>query len=135
MSTNAERARRWYQEVWVPGGEATVHELMADRIAGCMEGVDVQTREQFLAERRRLLDAFPDLVIVADDVIAEGAKVAVRWHVNATHKGDSLGFAASNRRVSFRGMTWLEFDDGRVVRGWDNWNLGGLIQSLTSPQQ
>ena len=82
----------------------------------------------------RLLDAFPDLAIVADDVIADGGKVAVRWHVNATHKGDSLGFPPSNRRVSFRGMTWLEFDEGRIVRGWDNWNLGGLIESLTSPQ-
>ena len=134
MSTNAERARRWYNEVWVPGGEATVHELMAERIEGYMEGVDVQTREQFLAERRRLLDAFHDLAIVTDDVIAEGAKVAVRWHVTAIHKGDSLGFAASNRPVAFRGMSWLEFGEGRIVRGWDSWNLGGLIQSLMSPQ-
>ena len=135
MSTNAERARRWFKEVWVPGGEATVQELMADHLDGHMEGVDVQTREQFLAERHRLLDAFPDLAIVVDDVIADGAKVVVRWHVTATHKGNSLGFAATNRRVSFRGMTWLEFDNGRIVRGWDSWNLGALIESLTSPQQ
>ena len=89
---------------------------------------------EFLAERRRLLGAFPDLAITVDDVIADGAKVAVRWHVTATHKGDTLGIPASNREVSFRGMSWLEFADGRIVRGWDNWNLGGLIQSLTTKQ-
>jgi predicted ester cyclase len=105
---------------------------MAEQIVGIMEGpdlegLDVRTRAAFLSERRRLLDTFPDLVIVADDVIADGGKVAVRWHVTATH-------GPSNRRVSFRGMTWLEFDDGRIVRGWDNWNMGALIQSLTSPQ-
>ena len=37
-----------------------------------------------------------------------------------------------NRPVSFRGVTWLELRDGRIVRGWDSWNLGGLISSLTS---
>lgn len=133
VSTNADRARRWYKEVWVPGGEATVYELMAEDIIGYMEGADIRSRDEFLTERRRLLEAFPDLAIVADDVIAEGTKVAVRWHVDATHTGDGLGSSPSNRRVSFRGMTWLEFKDGRIVLGWDNWNLGGLLQSLSSP--
>ena len=105
---------------------------MAENVVGFMEGADVHSREQFLAERHRLLQAFPDLAIVADDVIADGAKVAVRWRVDATHTGDALGFPASNRRVAIRGITWLEFADGKIVKGWDSWNLGGLIQSLTA---
>jgi steroid delta-isomerase-like uncharacterized protein len=134
MGTNAERSRRWYKEVWKPGGESTVLELMADNIVGFMEGVDIHRRDQFLAERQRLLGAFPDLEIVVDDCIEEGAKTATRWHVTATHTGDGLGFPATGRRVSFRGMTWLEFTDGRIARGWDSWNLGGLLQSLTGPE-
>jgi steroid delta-isomerase-like uncharacterized protein len=132
VATNAERARRWYKEVWVKGGEATVDELMAENIEGFMEGADVPTRDEFHRQRRLLMQAFPDLAIFADDVIAEGAKVVVRWHGNATHGGDGLGVPPSNRPVSFRGMTWLEFENGRVVRGWDSWNLGALLQSLTS---
>jgi steroid delta-isomerase-like uncharacterized protein len=107
---------------------------MADNVIAYMEGVDVGSREDFLAERRRLMGAFPDLAIVADDVVAEGSKVAVRWHVDATHKGDGLGFPPSNRRASFRGMTWLEFEDGRIISGWDSWNLGSLLQELLPPQ-
>ena len=41
MGTNAERTRRWYKEVWKPGGESTVLELMAENIVGFMEGVDI----------------------------------------------------------------------------------------------
>jgi steroid delta-isomerase-like uncharacterized protein len=134
MGTNAERTRRWYKEVWKPGGESTVLELMAENIVGFMEGVDIHGRDQFLGERQRLLGAFPDLEIVVDDCIEEGAKTATRWHVTATHTGDGLGFPATGRRVSFRGMTWLEFTDGRIARGWDSWNLGGLLQSLTGPE-
>ena len=134
MGTNAERCRRWYKEVWKPGGESTVLELMAENIVGFMEGVDIHGRDQFLAERQRLLDAFPDLDIVVDDCIEAGTKTSIRWHVTATHTGDGLGFPATGRPVSFRGMTWLEFKDGRIVRGWDSWNLGGLLQSLTGPE-
>ena len=130
MATNADLARRWYNEVWKPGGESTARELMADRLEGYMEGVEVRTRDEFLAERARLLAAFPDLVIEVDDVIEQGAKSVARWHVIATHKGAELGFPASNRRVTFRGMTWMEFKDGQIVRGWDSWNLGALLKQL-----
>ena len=65
------------REVWIPGGEATVQELMAGNVIAYMEGVDVGSREEFLAERRRLMGAFPDLAIVADDVVAEGSKVGM----------------------------------------------------------
>ena len=133
MASHADLSRRWYKEVWKPGGESTVQELMADSLEGYMEGVDVHTREAFLAERKRLLEAFPDLDIVVQDVIEEGAKTVTRWHVTATHKGGSLGFPASNRRVAFRGMTWLEFKDGRIVRGWDSWNLDGLLKQCGAP--
>jgi steroid delta-isomerase-like uncharacterized protein len=133
MSNNAERTRRWYNEVWKAGGERTVHELMAEEVIGYMEGVDVRSRSEFLAERGRLLGAFPDLKIVVDDCIEDGSKTAARWHVTATHTGDALGFPATQRNVAFRGMTWLEFKDGRIVRGWDSWNLGGLLESLRAP--
>ena len=134
MSNNVDCTRRWYKEVWKPGGESTVHELMAEDIIGYMEGVDVRSRSEFLAERRRLLGAFPDLEIVVDDCIEDGSKTVARWHVTATHTGDTLGFPATNRKVAFRGMTWLEFKDGRIVQGWDSWNLGGLLRSLGVPE-
>ena len=131
MATNLDRARRWYAEVWVEGGEAVVDELMAEDAAGSMEGFDIRGRAQFHAARKQLMATFPDLQLVVDDVIEDGAKVAVRWHVLATHAGEGLGIPATHQRVSFRGITWLEFEDGRIVRGWDSWNLGALLQSLS----
>jgi len=53
MATNADRTRRWYNEVWKSGDE-------------------------FLAERARLLGAFPDLVIEVDDVIEQGPVAVAR---------------------------------------------------------
>jgi hypothetical protein len=28
-------------------------------------------------------------------------------------------------------MTWHRFRDGRLVEGWDSWNVGGLVQQLS----
>jgi steroid delta-isomerase-like uncharacterized protein len=131
MSTTADLARRWYREVWAPGGERTVADLMAEHVDGYMEGKDIHTRAEFLEERERLLCAFPDLRIEAEDVVEDGEKAVVRWTVTATHQGDSLGIPPTHRRVHFRGLTWMEFKNGRLVRGWDSWNLGALLNTLS----
>jgi predicted ester cyclase len=130
---NATIARRWFREVWAEGGERTVDELLAPDAVGWMEGRDVDGIEDYKAARRELLAAFPDLAVTVEDLIAQGDSVAARWSVRATHRGPGLGMTPTNRPVSFRGMTWLEFRNGRVVRGWDSWNQGGLLMSLSSP--
>jgi predicted ester cyclase len=132
VSDNATIARRWFQEVWVAGGEKVVDLLMAPDAVAWMEGRTVNGPIDFKDARRTLLHTFPDLTVKVEDTIEEGAKVSVRWTATATHRGEGLGVAPTNRRVVFRGITWLEMRDQRVVRGWDSWNLGALIAELQS---
>jgi steroid delta-isomerase-like uncharacterized protein len=127
---NAVVARRWFQDVWVAGGERTVDELLAPDAVGWMEGRTISGPTDFKDARRTLLQVFPDLAMTVEDTVEQGTKVAVRWTATATHAGHGLGMPPTNRRVSFRGMTWLELRDGRVIRGWDSWNLGALIADL-----
>jgi len=131
---NAVLARKWFREVWLPGGEATVHELMHPDAVGHMEGAEVHGAAEFLPARAALLDAFPDLDVHVDDLLEQGDQVAVRWSVTATHGGGGLGVPASQQKVRFRGITWLRFVEGKVVEGWDAWNQGQLLTTLTSAQ-
>jgi len=130
VADHAALARRWFQEVWVAGGEAVVDQLLAQDSIGWMEGRTISGPADFKDARRTLLHVFPDLTIRVEDVIEQDDKVAVRWTASATHRGDGLGVPPTNRKVTFRGITWLEFRDGRVIRGWDSWNLGALIAEL-----
>jgi steroid delta-isomerase-like uncharacterized protein len=125
-----ELARRWFEDNWNRRRAEIVDELLAENAVGHMEGTDVHGREEFKAVRATLLGAFPDLVLEVEDTIAEGDKVAVRWSVGATHLGEHFGFAASGKPVRFRGITWLRFDDGMIVEGWDAWNQGEVMQRL-----
>jgi steroid delta-isomerase-like uncharacterized protein len=131
--SNAEIARRWFEQVWNQRSDAAVHELLHAQGIGHLEGMDIQGPAQFLSARAVLLGAFPDLRVTVDGTVSEGKDVVVRWSARGTHAGDALGIPASSRRTSFQGMTWLRFDGGRIVEGWDRWNLGQLLQELRAP--
>lgn len=129
-------ARRWFEEVWNQKRDDTIDELLSTSCAGLMEGQgEIGSAEDFKVVRSRLLTAFPDLSLTIEDTVTEGDKVVVRWVARATHDGPSLGPAPTGRRCEFRGMTWLEFREGKLVRGWDSWDHGGLLKQLQSAEQ
>jgi steroid delta-isomerase-like uncharacterized protein len=125
-------ARRWFEEVWTPGGEPTIDALLSADSIGHMEGAEVRGPAAFKVMRAQLLGAFPDLAVRVEAIAADGDDAIVRWSVSASHEGDDLGIPATHQRVHFRGLTWLKFRDGRIVEGWDAWNQGALIQALSA---
>ena len=130
MTANETLARRWFEEVWNQRKDQTVRDLMAEECDGHMEGGDVRSPAEFLAARAALLAAFPDIAVKVEDVVSEGDKVVVRWSATGTHRGGELGIPASGRKASFRGMSWIRFANGKIVEGWDSWNMGRLLQEL-----
>lgn len=127
---SATIARRWFEEVWNQRRDDSLHELMSEDSHGHVEGGDLRGPEAFRQMRATFLAALPDVRIEVEDVVAEGDRAAVRWRAVGTHAGDGFGFPATKQQVHIRGTTWLTIRDGRIVEGWDTWNLGGLIESL-----
>jgi steroid delta-isomerase-like uncharacterized protein len=128
---NRTLARRWFQEVWNDRREATIDELLHEDARGHMEGFETRGPADFKAVRAGLLDAFPDLHLDVEETVAEGETVVVRWRARGFHRGHGLGIAPSNQAAEFRGMTWMRFERGRLIEGWDAWNMGGLVARLS----
>jgi steroid delta-isomerase-like uncharacterized protein len=128
---NQAFARRWMDEIWNERREETIEEMMAPDAVGHVESGTVVGYEPFKQYRAALLNAFPDLRITVEDAVSREDAVVIRWRVNGTHLGDGLGIAASGKPVSFGGMTWFRLENGRAVEGWDSWNMGGLLASLS----
>ena len=126
---NRVLAVRWFQQVWNDRRDETIDELFDSQGIGHMEGGD-QDKAGFKTAREGLLNAFPDIHVKVEDTVADGDHVVVRWRARGTHKGAGLGLPQTNRKVEFRGMTWMTFRDGVIVEGWDSWNLGALLESL-----
>jgi len=75
-------------------------------------------------------NAFPDVKITIDDMVADGDIVAARWSGTATHSGDGLGFPATGKQVRLSGMTFTRIENGRLVEGWNTFDQLSMLQQL-----
>ena len=124
---------RWFDEMWNKGRAEAMEELVApDVIAHGFGGPDQVLRGADALKKvyRQLYDAFPDLHMTVEEAVSERDIVAVRWIASGTHTGDTLGFAATGKRVTVTGMTFCRFVDGKIAEGWDNWDMMGLMNTL-----
>ncbi len=77
-----------------------------------------------------LLAAFPDAQVIFDDWVIEKDTVAARFRFNGTHRGEFMGLAPTNKRVSVPGLTIMRFQGDQVIERWSEMNYLGLLQEL-----
>ena len=132
MSTeNKALVQRWFDEVWNHGRVEAIDELLApdSLVHGLGEG-EMRGAAAFKPFHAAYREAFPDVRIQIDDMVAEGDKVAFRWTGTASHRGNSLGFAATHRNVQFQGMGIIRVRNGKLVEGWNTFDQLGMLQQL-----
>ena len=63
-----------------------------------------------------LLNAFPDLRVEIQDILASGDTVVVRMRATGTHKGNFAGIAPTNKSMSLEACNVVEIRNGKVTR-------------------
>ena len=76
------------------------------------------------------LAGLPDLHLNIDDIMDQGDKVAMRWTAKATHTGDLMGTAPTNKSVMFTGVAMGRFSGGRLAEEWESLDELGLLRQL-----
>ncbi|GAA2561872.1 ester cyclase [Pseudonocardia hydrocarbonoxydans] len=77
------------------------------------------TRDGIGAFMRTLRAGVPDVRITAQDIVADGDRVAVRFTVTGTHTGEVFGNPGTGAAIDAEGITIVEFRDGQVVERWN----------------
>ena len=133
-SDNAAVVRRWFEEVWNRGREEAIDELfdeegvahgLADESGSSLRGAS-----GFKPFFRRFREAFPELEVVVEDTVSEGDKVAARCTVRGRHRGDTLGFKATDSPVEFDGICIVRVAGGKIVEAWNNFDFMSMFQQL-----
>src|SRR5918911_2160831 len=107
MSTEENKALvRRYVEAWSKGKEsamASIEELYAPDYVMHGSGVfpDLDRAGFKQMGDKVVYTAFPDARWAADDLIAEGDKVVLRYTFHGTHQGDLMGIPPRGKQVSF----------------------------------
>jgi steroid delta-isomerase-like uncharacterized protein len=133
MSENNKAVvHRLLDEVWNKGNLSLVDELFTPNF----EFHDASTPDLGRgpeSEKKRVTlyrNAFPDLRITIEDMIAEGETVVTRWSCRGTHKGDLSGIAPTGKQITISGITVGRFANGKIAQGYANWDALGLMQQL-----
>jgi steroid delta-isomerase-like uncharacterized protein len=139
MSENNDALiRRWFEEVWNKGREEAIDEMFAED--GLVHGLSDAPGEPlrgpagFKPFHKKFREAFPEIEVVVEDTVSEGDKVAARCTVRGHHRGDSLGFAATQAPVYFTGIAIARISDGKFVEAWNNFDFMSMFQQLGALQ-
>jgi steroid delta-isomerase-like uncharacterized protein len=131
MNTSAI-ARRFFDEVFSKGKLDLVDELFATDYVGHPPGQEEANRgpegvKEYVGRLRR---AASDFTVTIEDQVADGEKVVTRWTARGTHDGELMNIAPTGRTAAITGITIQRIHDGKVVEGWTNWDVMGLLQQL-----
>lgn len=134
-ATIRDLAAQWFERVWNQKDASAISDLFAPDAVGHTEGGSVKGPEQFVELMHRpMLAAFPDIRLIIEGIIVEGDEAVARWQASATHSGPFADIPPSGRPFTFTGMTWLRFENGKIVEGSDRYNLHSLIAYLSTGQ-
>jgi len=74
--------------------------------------------------------AFPRYELIADDMVAEGDKVAVRATFTGTHEGALMGLPPTHKTATIPIMLIYRIADGKIAEHWMVADQMSLMQQL-----
>jgi len=77
-----------------------------------------------------LLNAFPDLEVRIEELIAESDRVVERLMLGGTHEGMFMGVAPTGKRVTWSFINIYRIADGKVAEVWSEGDHLGLMQQI-----
>ena len=74
--------------------------------------------------------AFPDLAIVPEKLIAEGDLVTIYWIAHGTNTGTGNGLPATGKKGELAGITIWRIVNGKIKEEWSAFDQLSLMQQL-----
>ena len=76
------------------------------------------------------LEAFPDLTVSIDDVVASGERVALLWTLRGSHRGRLMGIPPTGKAVTVQGVALLRLQCGAVQHLFFMWDVARLLREI-----
>jgi steroid delta-isomerase-like uncharacterized protein len=116
-------------------------ELVRRYYAEVLNGRDLEAVGNYFADERIVegvrrgcfayFEAFPDLHLSIEELIAEDDRVFCRSTMTGTHDGEYKGIPATGRHISSESAEVFRVVDGRFAGYWCLSNVAGLMRQLT----
>ena len=126
---NKALAKRAFEELLSKGKFELAEQLYANDFVN--HGIH---RNISLAEDQAALkgwhEAFPDVAIVPEKLMAEGDLVTIYWIARGNNTGTGNGLPATGKKVEQSGITIWRIVDGKIKEEWSAFDQLSMMQQL-----
>ena len=130
LDASKDPVRRWYA-AWNTQDMAVADETIGTDVVVHWENApDVVGLDAYKDAVRAFWEAFPDLQLTVETLVAEGDRVCVRSYFQGTHQGDFMGLPASGKRVAWRFHNLYRVEGGKWVEAWAFPDSFAMLQQL-----
>jgi steroid delta-isomerase-like uncharacterized protein len=126
---NKALAKRAFEELLSGGKFELAEQLYAKDFANHGIHRDISLEED-QAALKGWHEAFPDVVIVPEKLIAEGDLVTIYWIARGTNTGTGNGLPATGKKVEQSGITIWRIVNGKIKEEWSAFDQLSMMQQL-----
>jgi steroid delta-isomerase-like uncharacterized protein len=126
---NKAIARRAFEEILSQGRFELAEQLYAKDFVNHGVHRDISLEED-QAALKGWHQAFPDIVVVPEKLIAEGDLVTIYWIGRGTNTGTGNGLPATGKKAELPGITIWRIIDGKIKEEWSAFDQLSMMQQL-----
>ena len=124
MNTHKQQVQKFYDTIWNAHGTSEVNNILhPDFTFRGSLGHEKKGHEGFISYVDMVHTALGEYRCIVDELVAEGDKVFARMTFTGIHKDHFMGYAPTQKRLSWSGSALFRFVDNKVS---DLWVLGDL---------
>jgi steroid delta-isomerase-like uncharacterized protein len=124
-------SRRLLDEAFNQGNLDVIDELCADDFVDHDPVMGDQDREAVKRTIGGYREAFPDIHISVEDVIAADDKVVIRWRGEGTFENEFMGQQPTGEKGDpVNGISIDRHEGGKVVESWSQWDVLTLMRDI-----
>ncbi|GAA0198888.1 ester cyclase [Haladaptatus pallidirubidus] len=132
-ANNEAIAFRDVKAVWNSGGNLDViTDLVSDDFVyhNPMLGEPGRGADGYRKQAETFRDAFSDIEMTVDEMIAVDDAVTIRYTTRATHDGELLGVEPTHANIEITGILVNHLEDGKLKAMYVNDDALGLIEQI-----
>lgn len=126
---NKALAKRAFEELLSKGKFELAEQLYAKDFVNHGIHRDISLEED-QAALKGWHQAFPDIAIVPEKLIAEGDLVAIYWIARGTNTGTGNGLPATGKKAEQAGITIWRIVNGKIKEEWSAFDQLSMMQQL-----
>ena len=135
---NIEASRRFIEEAFNRGNVDVVDEVCAEGFVDHDPIMGDQDKEAVKRTITGYREAFPDLELTIEDIMACGDKVVLRWRGTGTFQNEFMGLPPTGEKGNpVTGIGIDRFDDnGKIAEAWGQWDTLTFLRNIGAiPEQ